>query len=284
MDLDDFKIPEPTPVVERPKRPVDLLAERLGYSSTDEFLWQAHIAGWTAKTFREAESAGDMPAKFARALDAGMAADLEKRLTERMRARLGTGPAALAGISVVELAAFISEPRLRSLALEYEPGKHGGRLVCGPTGIGKSVAGVAALRRAQGLSERRARPAPESFYVDERQARERSTAWVRAFDLPNARLSNSFGNGEASLVTVAIEADFLVLDDLGWESKRAGADDVVAEIIAARYDAGRITYATTGLSLDQFGERYGSAVTRRLVESGGVTGKVVNVWPKATMQ
>jgi DNA replication protein DnaC len=85
-------------------------------------------------------------------------------------------------------------------------------------------------------------------------------------------------------VSRAVTARFLVLDDLGWESRRSNADDVVCEVIAARYDAGRITYATTGLRIGQLEERYSSAVVRRLLESGGLKGKVIDCWPKEVQQ
>jgi hypothetical protein len=104
--------------------------------------------------------------------------------------------------------------------------------------------------------------------------------WVRAYDLPNARLEHSFGEGEADLVRAASTAELLFLDDLGWESRRAGADDVVMEVLGARYDAGRITVATTGMPTKQLVDRYGEAVVRRIVESGGMPGKVLDLWPK----
>jgi DNA replication protein DnaC len=176
-------------------------------------------------------------------------------------------------MGVDELAKLVT-PELKAEALLYDPFKNGGRLVCGPTGVGKSVAGVAALRRAHGL-----RPANMNELWDKDNLG-RSLLWVRAFDLPNARLLlKGLGEGEAPLVAAAITADFLVLDDLGWESRRAGADDVVTEVIAARYDAGRITYATTGLTLAKFTERYGSAIARRLTETAGIRGEVVDLWP-----
>jgi DNA replication protein DnaC len=177
-------------------------------------------------------------------------------------------------MGVEELGKLVA-PNLRPEALEYDPFKAGGRLVCGPTGVGKSVAGIAALRRMNGL-----KPANMNDLWEKDEAGRRCV-WVRAFSLPNARLEVGLGEGEAPLVASAVAADFLVLDDLGWESKRAGADDVVTEVIAARYDTGRITYATTGLTLAKFIDRYGSAVARRLVESGGIKGKVVDLWTEA---
>ena len=101
---------------------------------------------------------------------------------------------------------------------------------------------------------------------------------MRSFDLVNARLHSAFGKGEAEVVSWAIKAQFTVIDDLGWESKRANADDVVLEVIAMRYDAGLPTYVSTGLKLDDLIGRYGDAVVRRIQQAGGKPGKVLTAW------
>ncbi len=237
------------------------------------FKRRARFAGWHPERFAaEAQQPAGLRERFAAAVDVGVAADLARRIDRRVLEALADGPKALATFGVDELAKLVT-PELQAEALLYEPFKMGGRLVCGPTGIGKSVAGVAALRRAHGL-----RPANMNELWDKDNLG-RVCLWVRAFGLPNARLANGLGGGEAPLVAAAVAADFLVLDDLGWESRRAGADDVVTEVIAARYDAGRITYATTGLTFDKFTDRYGSAIARRLTETAGLKGEVVDLWP-----
>lgn len=237
------------------------------------FVRRARFAGWHPARFDEELKVPEgLPARFAADVRAGVAVDLDRRIDRYMRDLLIDGPIALAKYSVEQLATFVN-PKLQAEALTYDPFTAGGRLIAGPTGVGKSVAGIAVLRRMHGLQ-----PANMNKLYDEANDGN-GCAWVRAFELPNARLENRLGDGEAELVTEAIKARFLVLDDLGWESKRAGADDVVVEVIAARYDAGRPTYATTGLTLPKFTDRYGTAIGRRLTDAGGLKGTVVNLWP-----
>lgn len=259
---------------EASRRGAEKLAAELELSGPAELVELAGIAGWDAARFkREAEVMG-MPIRFREAVAQGMRERCWREETGVMALLLQNGPLALAGLPLETLAGFVREGVLSSVARGYDPFKHGGRLVLGPTGIGKSVTGAAVIRRMLGLL-------PEHYGPrGGRGARPqwRDLAYTRAFDLPNARLENALGKGEASLVDKAKRAEFLVLDDVGWESRRAGADDVVAEVIAARCDAGLPTYATTGLRLAQFEERYGNAVVRRLTEAGGLPGRVIDCW------
>lgn len=233
------------------------------------FARRARFAGWPPEKLEAELAVPGVKERFAGAVEAGVAADLRRRTDRYMRDALLDGPRALALLDVPALTKLVA-PQLRQEATDYDPFKMGGRLVCGPTGVGKSVAGIAAMRRLCPL-----RPANLNDLWDKPETGPTSM-WVRAFGLSNARLETKLGDGEPAMVTSAIITDFLVLDDLGWESKRAGADDVVAEVVAARYDAGRITYATTGLPYQQFVDRYGSAVARRLVEAGGLKGKIID--------
>jgi hypothetical protein len=235
------------------------------------FARRARFAGWDLLRLADELKVTGFKQRFDEATAAGVAADLGRRVDRYMRDALLGGPSALALRPVPELAAMVA-PSLRPEATTYDPFREGGRLVCGPTGVGKSVAGIAALRRMHPL-----RPADMNALWDTGEIKW-SCTWVRAFELAKASLETAFGSGEAELVTEARSAQFLVLDDLGWESKRAGADDAVAEVIAARYDTGRVTYATTGMRLPKFIDRYGSAVVRRLVEAGNNKGKVIDLW------
>lgn len=202
----------------------------------------------------------------------------ERKLRQFMSQALRSGPIALAQKSTAELLQLVRSPKLRALAETYDPSRDGGRLVAGPTGSGKSVAGAAVLRR---LAEREAaKPEdPRDFQWDpDAPAPAPPLLFVRALDLPRALLESGLGKGEPELVRFAAEADFLVLDDVGWESKRAGASDVVVEVVARRYDAGLPTYVTTGKRLDEFVEVYGDAVGRRICEADGKPGKIMDLW------
>jgi DNA replication protein DnaC len=259
------------------------LLAQLGLTDVADLDLRLGAAGWSLERVRaECEMPGARE-RFDAAVEAGRSAEVERQVSRRMKIALGTGPIVLASLPVEELADFAPDTTLRKVAREYAPAEHGGRLVCGPTGIGKSVAGIAALRRFlhRTMLAQLAKPQTRDWMTggDWTVDHSQQAAWIRAFDLPNARLAQSLGKGEADLVTLAMRVGFLVLDDLGWESKRAGADDVVTEVIAARYDAGRVTYATTGLKLEQFEARYSSAIVRRLIETGRVKGKVLDRWP-----
>jgi DNA replication protein DnaC len=199
---------------------------------------------------------------------------IEKKTSELLRDMLAPfGPVVVAEWPRDALLARVKVDSLRKLATSYNPPKHGGRVVSGPTGLGKSLAAVATIRRVW------CRPLAEQFFADNygfMQAllagRQPRILWARAFDLPNARLQQKFGTGESTLVERAKRADFLVLDDLGRESKRAGAEDVVEEIVFDRYDSGRLTIVTTGLRVADLLARYGDAVVRKVTESGNLTG------------
>lgn len=232
----------------------------------DRLAEEVRHEGWEAAMLRDSE--------------ATRAFDLAARATGHLRLLLGDGPSALANHSVAELAALCSKGSLRDLCHRYDPTQHGGRLVCGPTGVGKTAAGVAVVRRI--CAEPYAQWAIDREFEDPLRRRTNAIVchWARAQDLPNSRLHAALGNGEAEEVESAKDCDFLVLDELAWESKRASADDVILEVIAARYDSGKPTYATTGLKLEQFTERYGDAVIRKLIQAGGKPGKVLDLWPR----
>lgn len=249
------------------------LLELLGIDDVRLLERRARFAGWDMAIFRKELATPDtLRARFEASVDVGVAAEIERKVAKQMRELLRNGPRTLATATVAELAELTKDARVRAVALSYDPFTMGGRLVCGPTGLGKSVAGIAAVRRIHGISR------ADMNALWDVDARSHSVGWVRAFDMANARLSHGLGKGESPLVQEAIDADFLVMDDIGWESKRAGADDVVVEVIAARYDAGRITYATTGLNYEQIESRYGEAVIRRLCQSRGLPGRVLNLW------
>jgi DNA replication protein DnaC len=107
----------------------------------------------------------------------------------------------------------------------------------------------------------------------------KTIAWFRATDLPRAVLQCKLGEEPAD-VKKAMEADFLVLDDLGWESRRADADSVLTDVLMVRYDTGRPTLVTSGLTFEEFRSRYRDPIIRRIVECAGVNGDVIDLWPK----
>lgn len=204
-------------------------------------------------------------------------AAIETSTTRALGLALAHGPRAAAALTEPEILPKLDQ-RLRRLALELDPAIHGGRLICGPTGVGKSLALALVLRRLMRAEAAQRYDAADDYTRDNLALVCRDHVWTRAQDLPVARLQTRLGDGEAELVSRALAADLLVLDDLGWESQRAGAADVVLEVLAARYDAGSPTLVTSGLQLAAVRERYGDALIRRICEAGGLPGRVLDLW------
>ncbi len=200
------------------------------------------------------------------------------------------GPAAIQYRRFADLVGMIQDPRLAALAVNYDPDKDGGRLVLGPTAVGKSVTGMAVSRRLHETDlvdqlRRQLGIVPTERTDYQRHSLKRGvTYWCRAQDLPIMRLQTPLGEGEAEGIRYAKSRWFLWLDDLGWESNRAGAGDVVTEVIAERYDSGLPMYVTSGLTLEAFTEKYGDAIVRRIVEAGSKPGAVVNLWQAQAIQ
>jgi DNA replication protein DnaC len=85
------------------------------------------------------------------------------------------------------------------------------------------------------------------------------------------------GKGECPTLEKAREARILVIDDLGLERDHGPILDVLHE----RNQQNRVTWVTSGLTIEQIRERYGEAVYRRLVEMNGTAGRVVSCFGKA---
>jgi hypothetical protein len=148
---------------------------------------------------------------------------------------------------------------LRRLAAGYDPAKHGGWWVIGPTRAGKSLAlAHAALRMAlEGRSD---------------------IHWTSASRLVEAKRGHRYGAGDCHEVQEAIRAGWLVIDEVGWEQ---GEPAAVLDVLAARYDLGRVTCATSGMTEEALMKRYGDAVVRRITESSRVkVGRVLNLHPR----
>jgi DNA replication protein DnaC len=86
--------------------------------------------------------------------------------------------------------------------------------------------------------------------------------WTTASEIERARRSTSLGTGEAEIVAQSINCDILVIDDLGQEQPRG--DTALFDIYNARYDKGKKTITTSGLTPDELSARYGAAFIRRM--------------------
>lgn len=201
----------------------------------------------------------------------------QKRRAEQIATMFRGGPGAMARLEREALMKLVP-PKVRKIADEYER-EEGGMLVIGDTGVGKTVFVVAVFTRlldeytAEAADRARERGDPHFHGI----VPAHFLGWVRAVDLASARAQHALGAGEPPLVTHAKETLLLAIDDLGWESTR---DSTVAEVIAERYDRGRPTIVTAGQTFAALAERYSEAVLRRVLESGGITGRVVDLFPK----
>lgn len=138
-------------------------------------------------------------------------------------------------------------------------------VLLGPTGAGKSTAAAWALRAfvARGVTA-----------GGEAWRRARGACWAPASDLARARAEHRLGAGDAPLVARAAAASVLVVDDIGQEGDPAAIRDV----LAARYDAGLPTLATSNLRQPALDAHLGAAGLRKLVEARGGRAVLVDLW------
>ncbi len=218
--------------------------------------------GWTVTRLAEEMARPGWRDRFKAALAARRRKDA---VASAIRVAFGsTGPLSMLELGDAELLELVPS-KLRRVALEHKP-DDGGILVLGPTGIGKTAFCASLGRRLVSEADDQLLRTPEALF-----------GWARAVDLANARLLHPLGS-EAPAVAAAKLPRTLVIDDLAWEREK---DLAISEVIAARYDAGFQTFVTSGRTWEQLVDRYGEAVLRRVLESGGVKGKYFNLFGKA---
>lgn len=102
--------------------------------------------------------------------------------------------------------------------------------------------------------------------------------WVTAYQLAESVRQHPLGEGEPKIVADMRTKSFAVLDDLGNEPRGA---EVLFSVMDSRYEQGLRTFVSTGLTMDDLTNRYGSAFVRRLTEYRGKGGVVVDLFQRA---
>lgn len=156
----------------------------------------------------------------------------------------------------------IGDHRLREAARAWRMGDRG-MILLGPTGVGKSHAAALVFKRLLGNGYTKG-GAEWDFAIGLR--------WFSASALAQARREHPLGRGDAPEITTASHARLLVIDDAGWDRE----PQAISDVLAARYESGRPTIITTGLTSAELAKHYGAAVVRRFVESGGGAATIVD--------
>ena len=205
---------------------------------------------------------GEEMADHAEALERAQRVDDARELGRQLPPWLRKQRGEALSLLVEDLRLRVSDVRLIDAADFWEWGAN--LLLMGPTGIGKTSATALLWHR---LVVRGVQTGGKEW------RRTRGLVWVRAVQLATARRKHPLGRGDAPEIVAACEASLLFLDDLDREpeSKRP-----VAEVLAARYDAGLPTVLTTGLDGPELTETHGAAVVRRIRETGGRRALVVD--------
>jgi hypothetical protein len=97
--------------------------------------------------------------------------------------------------------------------------------------------------------------------------RPRWMRWTSSHALAKARATASLGD-EAPLVERALQADLLVVDELGGEDQRHAS--AVAEVLYERHAENLATWITTGVTSQAIANRYGGGIARRIFEGATV--------------
>lgn len=162
---------------------------------------------------------------------------------------------------------FVSKvhSRLQRFATKYEL-KHGSVALLGPSGVGKTTAALALVRRLAGeLYAEEVERGPDRYgQPSDDLIRWSRSRWVTAHELARARREHRLGQSDAPLIRECMEAPLLVIDEMGFEP----TDGTIFEIVDVRYGKRLPTIITSGLTSAEFTKRYGAALLRRLVDDG----------------
>lgn len=177
-----------------------------------------------------------------------------------------------------DLLRLIKHDRLRAFAERFEPNRHGGALLLGPTGIGKSVAVLCLMLRSMVNEAKDSFDAELSVPFTELTELRPPKSWASydARDLGTAMQRNGLSDGDPSIIARAKMSDRFILEDLGWE--RSFHIEALLDIAAPRYKRGRPSFVTSGEHHEALRERYTDAVLRRFWNVDGKDGAIIDCW------
>lgn len=134
-------------------------------------------------------------------------------------------------------------------------------VLIGPPGSGKTSLAVAMFRA---VVEAAALEGPMPLAGLSRRGDGLTHRVFSAHSLAKARAFHPLGEGEAPAVLAALNADLLLLDELGGEDARYAS--AVTEVIYERHAQMRPTWITTGVDPKAIATRYGGGIARRVFE------------------
>jgi DNA replication protein DnaC len=148
----------------------------------------------------------------------------------------------------------------------------GNVLLLGKTGAGKSTSAVAGAKRILRRAEAQVLPVDEMAFAVRLR-------FVRGRDLVADARNHPLGSrGDPPLFRAAERASLLILDEVGFEPPDVQAG-TIARLLERRYDdKSKRTWATSGLTKEQFAERYGAALGRKMGIDEPEQGVVVEVF------
>lgn len=185
------------------------------------------------------------------------------------RIRSGCVPIAY-DVGPAELKARISGKLWK--ALERMPkAEHTGMLFLGPSGCGKSSAAAYALQRYYAHGPQR-----RSEWLGGSGTEGPDVAWLDALEATDEERRYRLGTGDPNWLKNAERADWLVIDDVGTGSSAT----LVQLVLARRYQACKPTIMTSGLDQKALTTHIGAATVRRVLETGGLKGLLVDCHEK----
>lgn len=136
-----------------------------------------------------------------------------------------------------------------------------GLALLGTSGAGKTTLAVALARHRLTVAKTAAEVKIAS-----------SIRFVSTLELQLERDRLQLGTGDdGPLMRGALKSALLILDEVGFEHEpRSGVAPVVFTLMQARYNSGRPTIVTSGLTEVELASRYGDATKRRMCERSRV--------------